>query len=103
MCSSDLELLGDIQDEYDMLPIHAVRSGQSWLVGGGISLARLKEVTGVELSNPDMHPNFNAWVTSHLGHVPTGGDSLEQERARIFVRKVRRERVLEALVIPKQS
>ena len=37
------ELLGDIQDEYDLLPIHVVRSGAGWLVGGGITLHRLKE------------------------------------------------------------
>lgn len=33
------ELVGDIQDEYDRLPTHAVPSGHAWVVGGGISLA----------------------------------------------------------------
>jgi putative hemolysin len=92
------ELLGDIQDEYDMLPIHAVRAGQRWLVGGGISLIRLKEITGLELEGSEMFPNLNAWVSARLGHLPIGGDTIEHQGIRVLVRKVRRQRVLEALV-----
>lgn len=92
------ELLGDIQDEYDMLPIHAVRAGQGWLVGGGISLIRLKEITGLELEGSEMFPNLNAWFSARLGHLPIGGDTIEHQGIRVLVRKVRRQRVLEALV-----
>jgi putative hemolysin len=92
------ELLGDIQDEYDMLPIHAVRAGHGWLVGGGISLMRLKETTGMELEGSEMFPNLNAWVSARLGHLPIGGDTIEHQGIRVLVRKVRRQRVLEALV-----
>ena len=92
------ELLGDIQDEYDMLPIHAVRAGQGWLVGGGISLPRLKELTGIDLDGSDTLPNLNAWVSDRLGHLPIGGDAIDHQGIRILVRKVRRQRVLEALV-----
>ncbi|MCE2753794.1 MAG: hemolysin family protein [Pirellula sp.] len=92
------ELLGDIQDEYDMLPIHAVRSGQGWVAGGGISLTRLEELTGIEFDRAEMFPNLNAWVSDRLGHLPVGGDTLEHQGVRIVVRKVRRQRVLEALV-----
>lgn len=92
------ELLGDIQDEYDMLPIHAVKSGQGWLVGGGISLGRLREITGIEFEQADAFPNLNAWVSDRLGHLPIGGDVIEYQRWRVMVRKVRRQRVLEALL-----
>lgn len=92
------ELLGDIQDEYDMLPIHAVKSGQGWLVGGGISPGRLREITGIELEQADAFPNLNAWVSDRLGHLPIGGDVVVQLGVRILVRKVRRQRVLEALL-----
>ncbi|MFM9062473.1 MAG: hemolysin family protein [Pirellula sp.] len=92
------ELLGDIQDEYDMLPIHAVKSGQGWLVGGGISPGRLREITGIEFEQADAFPNLNAWVSDRLGHLPIGGDVVEQQGVRVLVRKVRRQRVLEALL-----
>ena len=83
------------------LPIHVVRSGAGWLVGGGISLHRLKELTGIELELEDtssVGSNLNSWVTERLGHVPSGGDVVVQNGMRLLVRKVRRQRVLEALL-----
>ena len=38
------ELVGDIQDEYDRLPVHAVPSGWAWVVGGGVSLCAAEGV-----------------------------------------------------------
>ena len=37
------ELVGDIQDEYDRLPVHVTKAGWAWVVGGGIGLQRLNE------------------------------------------------------------
>ena len=92
------ELLGDIQDEYDLLPVHVVRSGNGWVIGGGASLQKLKEVTGIELPRMEPSKNLNAWVSDQLGHLPTGGDELSVENVRVTVRKVRRQRVLEAFL-----
>lgn len=95
------ELIGDIQDEYDLLPIHAVRSGGGWVVGGGISLPRLHELTGLDLRNSlptgesPIH-NLSGWIIGHLGRIPTGGELVTQDGVRALVRKVRRQRVLEA-------
>jgi putative hemolysin len=112
------ELLGDIQDEYDLLPIHVVRSGPGWLVGGGIALRRLKEITGIDLELPKEDTvltteedelvalnqpnavNLNSWVCDQLGHLPNGGDSLNYHGVRVMIRKVRRQRVLEAFITP---
>ncbi len=95
------ELIGDIQDEYDLLPVHAVRSGDGWVVGGGISLKRMQELTGIDLSAhlpaPDVH-NLSGWIVGHLGTIPNGGEVVIRDGIRILVRKVRRQRVLEASV-----
>jgi len=97
------ELIGDIQDEYDLLPIHAVRSGGGWVVGGGISLPRLFELTGIDVSNTvpasesPVH-NLSGWIIGHLGRIPTGGEVVVQGNVRALVRKVRRQRVLEAQI-----
>jgi putative hemolysin len=92
------ELLGDIQDEYDLLPVHVVRSGNGWVIGGGASLQKLKELTGIELPKMEPSKNLNAWVSEQLGHSPAGGDELSVENVRVTVRKVRRQRVLEAFL-----
>jgi putative hemolysin len=99
------ELVGDIQDEYDHLPVHAVRSGPAWVVGGGLGLAKFKELSGFDLAaDPPQTPpegglrNVSDWVLGHLqGHLH-GGDILERGGLRIIVRKVRRQKVLEAQI-----
>jgi putative hemolysin len=95
------ELIGDIQDEYDMLPVHVVPSGAGWVVGGGISLVHLLELTGIDLTKdppPKEAINLNAWVAGHLGHAVRGGEIVERNEIRVVVRKVRRKQVLEAQV-----
>ncbi|MEI8211884.1 MAG: hemolysin family protein [Planctomycetota bacterium] len=92
------ELLGDIQDEYDLLPVHMVRSGAGWVIGGGASLQRLRDVTGLHVPVGEKHQNLNAFVTEQLGHPPAGGDAFLVDGIRVLVRKVRRQRVLEAFL-----
>jgi putative hemolysin len=95
------ELVGEIEDEYDRLPAHVTPSGRAWVVGGGISIQRLKEATGIDLSG-DMPPNGAAtlsnWVSGHLGRPIGGGDMLTRGGVRVIVRKIRRQKVLEAQV-----
>jgi putative hemolysin len=95
------ELVGDIQDEYDLLPTHAVPSGGGWVVGGGLGLVRLRELTGIDLtadSPPDGVRNVSGWVAAQLGRDVRGGEALERSGVRVLVRKVRRQQVLEAQV-----
>jgi len=99
------ELVGEIEDEYDRLPVHAVPSGWSWVVGGGISLARLKEISGIDLAMdpPNELPenglrSVSDWIVGHLEGRARGGDVLERSGLRVVVRKVRRQKVFEAQV-----
>jgi putative hemolysin len=95
------ELLGDIGDEYDKLPEHLVPSGPSWVAGAGVTLDRLKEKTGYDLTAelpPGKVETLADWVAGHLGREPRGGDVLVRGGLRVAVRKVRRKRLLEAQV-----
>ena len=99
------ELVGDIQDEYDRLPVHAVPSGWAWVVGGGLALPRLKELTGIDLAAdpPAQAPeggvrNVSDWIIGHLPGPLRGGDIIERGGLRVVVRKIRRQKVLEAQV-----
>jgi putative hemolysin len=92
------ELLGDIQDEYDLLPVHLVRSGMGWVVGGGASLSRIRELTGLDIPVGEKLQNLNALAREQLGHTPVGGDTFTVAGIRVLVRKVRRHRVLEAFL-----
>jgi putative hemolysin len=95
------ELVGEIEDEYDHLPVHAVISGRGWVVGGGISPDKLRETTGIELptdasGEPIRH--LSDWVWRQRPRPLRGGEMIEKDGVRVVVRKVRRNRVLEAQV-----
>jgi len=96
------ELVGEIQDEYDRLPVHAVPSGWGWVVGGGMTIARLKELTGIDLAAdplPNMSEgeakNVSDWIVGHFEGFVHGGETLERNGLRVIVRKVRRQKVFE--------
>jgi len=95
------EFIGEIEDEYDRLPAHVTPSGRAWVVGGGISLQRVKESTGMDLS-ADPPPNgaatLSTWFSGHTGRPIRGGDELTRNGIRVVVRKIRRQKVLEAQV-----
>lgn len=91
------EMIGDIQDEFDLLPHHCVRSGNGWVVGGGITLTRLHEQTGIDLTATDSpHNNLNSWMKQQIGQVLEGGEEVTKDSLTVLVRKVRRQQVLEA-------
>jgi len=92
------ELVGDIQDEHDLLPIHVIRSGSGWIIGGGATLARIKELSQIDLGTSEGPQSLSAWVIKRLGAAPQGGEVLHHEDIRILVRKVRRQRVLEGAI-----
>ena len=95
------ELVGEIEDEYDRLPAHGTPSGRSWVVGGGISLPRLKELTGFDLA-ADLPAagavTLSDWIMGHLGHGVHGGEEIQHHGVRVAVRKIRRQKVLEAQI-----
>jgi putative hemolysin len=95
------DLVGEIQDEYDLLPTHCVKAGAGWVVGGGVTPAKLRDVTGIELGGDlpkEGARNLDAWVAGHLGRAVKPGDTLERGNVRVAVRKVRRQLLLEAQV-----
>jgi putative hemolysin len=97
------ELVGEIQDEYDRLPAHAQPSGSAWVVGGGISLARLREATGIDLPSPSppgpaAPQTLSQWFTQRFSRPLRGGEELLADGCRVAVRKVRRQQVYEAQI-----
>ncbi|HET7902974.1 MAG TPA: CBS domain-containing protein, partial [Candidatus Eisenbacteria bacterium] len=95
------ELVGEIHDEYDRLPSHVTGAGGFWIVGGGTPIERIAAATGIQLTTdgPGTEGNIlSGWVERRLGREARGGDVVEQGPIRVAVRKLRRKRVLEALV-----
>lgn len=97
------ELVGDITDEFDRLPTQIAAAGAAWVVGGGVTLAGLRQQAGVELpAEGGLTPQatLSEWVTQRLGRPVKGGDLVAAGSLRVLVRKVRRNLVMEAHVRP---
>ncbi|MHB0958270.1 MAG: hemolysin family protein [Pirellulaceae bacterium] len=95
------ELVGEIEDEYDRLPSHVTASGRGWVVGGGVTIDRLRESTGIDLAlvMPQSESrHLSEWVAGHLGRPVQGGEVIEHGNLRVVVRKIRRQKVMEAQV-----
>jgi len=95
------EVVGDIQDEYDRLPKNVVPAGRQWVVGGGVSLGLLRNI----LSAPGLGGNDSERLTLHdwlESRVPTlrTGETHTVDGLRVLVRKLRRGKVLEAVLTP---
>jgi putative hemolysin len=94
------ELFGDILDEFDRLPKHIAPSGRQWVLGGGATLGRLRDL----IKRPDLggelpgETTVSEWLHHAAGHRLKGGDVLQIDGISLTVRKVRRRQVTEALL-----
>jgi putative hemolysin len=99
------ELVGEIEDEYDLLPSYLYPYGSGVISGGSTLMASIIQMLGKQ---PQPGPpkgrsaTLNEWCVKRLGRLPQGGDLIEDEGLRILVRKTRRKGIAEALVVANQ-
>ena len=95
------ELVGDISDEYDRLPAHLTAIGEGWLLGGGVLIGDLvKAMGGSTFAGVDTRWTLAEWVEKTREESPRSGDTIEAGGVVLQVRKVRRNRVMEAVLRP---
>jgi len=96
------ELFGDILDEFDRLPRHIAPSGRQWVLGGGATLGRLRDVLKKPDLGGDLPPGtqVSQWLDGAADRRLKGGDILQLDGVSVLVRKIRRHRVTEALLDP---
>jgi putative hemolysin len=98
------EVVGDIQDEFDRLPRSLIPVGRQWVAGGGVSLARIREVLAKPNFGGDVEPSVSLddWLHT-IDPQLHAGTLIEPDGARILVRKTRRDKVMEAVIQPVTS
>ncbi len=95
------ELVGDIEDEADSLPIHMHPTSGGWLMGGGVPMNAVSSRLGVPWS-----PTFAKeatlrladWCEAVLQRPLKKGELIRAEGLQVMVRKLRRRRLSEAFV-----
>lgn len=90
-------IIGDLQDEYDVMPSFAYSLAESrYLVGGGTDLKTLREKTGADV--PETPMSLNDWLFQTMPQPPKVEAKLSYKGYTFIVRKMRRSKVYEVIV-----
>jgi putative hemolysin len=96
------ELVGEIEDEFDRLPVHIHPCGTaSWIVGGGAPMTTVAATAGLDWSGEfggGRVPVLAEWMTENAPNGLQGGEAIEKKGLRVVPRKFRRKRLSEAIV-----
>jgi len=96
------ELVGDIEDEADSLPMHMHPTSGGWLMGGGAPMNAVSSRLGTPWSptfaNPGGTLRLADWCVLILGRPLKKGEIVRAEGLQITVRKLRRHRLSEAFI-----
>lgn len=88
------ELVGELQDEYDLLPRYCYNMpGGTWEIGGGAPSLEVAQKLQVSLSNTGA--SMSEWFLRHLGRPPRPNDQVCEAGYRFVVRRIRRGKVFE--------
>jgi CBS domain containing-hemolysin-like protein len=90
-------IMGDMQDEYDVLPAYFYQiADKRFLAGGGLKLRALKEKTGIDVPGADI--TVNDWLIELFGRIPKVEDRLDYKDSTFITRKVCRSTIHEIIV-----
>lgn len=91
------EIIGELEDEYDVLPSHLYPITLTrFLAGGGASVKSVNEALGTDL--PDQELNLAEWTVKHCSSEPRSGSTYQAAGLDITVKKMSRGRVNEMIL-----
>jgi len=87
------EIVGEIQDEYDMeTPLFAQPSPEILLADGRLAIEDVEDALRVRFEDDDFG-TLGGFVHKHLGRLPVQGDVFEAEGVRVEILTVERHRI----------
>jgi len=95
------ELVGEIEDEFDRLPVHIHPCGTAWIMGGGVPMTTVASTAGLDWSGKfgsGRVPALAEWARQNAPDGLKGGEAIEGDDLRVVPRKFRRKKLLEAMV-----
>jgi len=102
------ELVGDIEDEADSLPMHLHPTSGGWIMGGGVPMNAVSSRMGVPWSSTFARTGADKptpetlrladWCVQILNRPLKKGETVRAEGLQVTVRKLRRHRLSEAFV-----
>ena len=93
-------VVGEIEDEYDILPNHVYQiTHERFLAGGAAVMGLLRDK--IDPSIPDEKITVDEWMRRRLNRQPKMEDTISLDRVELVVKKVRRSKIYEACVVKK--
>jgi putative hemolysin len=92
------EMVGEIEDEYDRLPMHIHPYSGGWIVGGAVSMGALAQTAGVGWPAEEVNLKLADWFAKKNNDPLKGGEVVEANGLQFLVRKLRRRKLSEAIV-----
>ena len=90
-------IVGDIFDEYDLLPSYVYPITETrFLVGGGLKVHALREKTGIEL--PQLDEPLSQWLKEIAERPPKVEDRIRFRNALFIPRRISRGEIREVIV-----
>ncbi|MDD5020202.1 MAG: hemolysin family protein [Candidatus Omnitrophica bacterium] len=90
-------IMGDIEDEYDLLPAYVYQIADNrWVAGGGVDLETLKEKTGEDI--PVVKKSLNSWLMELSGKAPQAEEEVRYKNYVFILRKIRRSHIYEVIL-----
>ena len=94
-------IVGEIEDEYDVLPTYINRIAEGrFMAGGGATLQALKDQTGFGV--PDGTTSLNEWLCGLMPGNPAIEMKIPYQDIVFTIRRTRRSRIYEVIVNKKQ-
>jgi len=90
-------IMGDIEDEYDLLPDYVYQiAADRYLAGGGVNMETLKGKIGQDL--PSIKKPLNKWLLEIFGRMPKVEEKIQYSSCTFITRKVRRSNIYEVII-----
>jgi putative hemolysin len=90
-------IVGDISDEYDLLPEFVYKiTPTRFIIGGGIKLSKLRRELGLDV--PDTEQQLAEWLVKACGCQPAPEKTLKYNNYNFIVRKIIKEKVYEFIL-----
>lgn len=91
------EIIGELEDEYDVLPSHLYPITLTrFLAGGGASVASVNDAMGVDLPDPGL--SLAEWTVRHCAEDPRSGGTYRVSGVELIIKKMSRGRVSEVIL-----
>lgn len=96
------ELVGQIGDEYDRLPVHIHPLEAGWIIGGGVAIATVAKTTGLSVAAAELaakpQQSLAEWYATQKSGPLHPDDFLRLGSHEVRVRKIKRHKVMEVLI-----